>query len=484
MYYFKHKALVVAVGSVLFAGGASALPVIDADFTGAFAVSGLSVVDNTFTLTLTGANGFIDYHVPAPGSNYKVIGNGSVTTALDPGFTHVLQNTSYNQTTLYQGEVQTSGITSGNIKLDLTSGTIVRDGTSDGRPSLPSDPQAPLPSGQFTDNTGSFASFITGLVGGVVPTAPVGPVSVEYALNNAHVATFKISDQNGVLEQYLRDQQAANGIPSSAPLAGYVNADNFTITAGIATELRSLNLEGTGLLPMGRDLSGVGGNDGYEFVNTEIKVSLSGADLSDGLATLTFDGTHSVDGRVNQWDSLHVDSYFNINFDVSLRDIDPVHDFAAPTGSFPDGTTISIPSDATVVYVGDCIANLYKINYGCLPPIGEAYIGHGLVIIPLGFDVNGNGFDDVLKFTLVQHLVGQERINFIEGVNLIDVFESTGVLGGAVNDLISDPPFSVSLSGPTTASQTIIAAAIPAPSLVALIGMGVGILGWMRKGRR
>jgi len=47
------------------------------------------------------------------------------------------------------------------------------------------------------------------------------------------------------------------------------------------------------------------------------------------------------------------------------------------------------------------------------PPETDPYIGHFLVEIPLGADINGNGENDKIKFTLASHSAGDENRTFI-----------------------------------------------------------------------
>jgi hypothetical protein len=126
-------------------------------------------------------------------------------------------------------------------------------------------------------------------------------------------------------------------------------------------------------------------------------------------------------------------------------------------------------------------------NFGLIPPPEEApYIGHFNIEIPLGGDINGNGENDKIKFTLATHSVGDENRSFIilpDGT-VLDTFDSTAFLEGAVVDESTDPPFSIRLTGPTTASSTLLNPPQTVPevgSTAGLLVLGIlGLRGWRR----
>ena len=116
--------------------------------------------------------------------------------------------------------------------------------------------------------------------------------------------------------------------------------------------------------------------------------------------------------------------------------------------------------------------------------------GHFQIEIPLGGDINGNGEDDIIKFTLATHAVGDENRTFIElpDGTTIDEFDSAALLEGAVVDESTDPPFMIgarlpnglpdpmAFGGPTTATSTLLnptAQPIPEPLSATLCGMGL-----------
>ena len=205
------------------------------------------------------------------------------------------------------------------------------------------------------------------------------------------------------------------------------------------TELMSLDLSGGPYpMPLARDPGNLLGDsqEGYGFVNSQVTVSLSSqrepagpASLGTACAFLVGGATGGncsigvpppIDPEQLDGQSFFVDSFFDVFFDITVTDVDPRpgRDFAGQA----DGASIRLLDNGP--------ANLRSFggerdpirfdkdapNFGLLPPPeDDPYIGHFNIEIPLGGDINGNGEDDKIKFTLK---------------NGIGYFRFGGVLGG------------------------------------------------------
>lgn len=269
------------------------------------------------------------------------------------------------------------------------------------------------------------------------------------------------------------------GVISWAPQAQAVAAIGDYWTLGpINTELTSFNLNGEGALPLGFSGNPNDANNGYQFVNSSIQIKESATQASTGQAYLT---SYTSGGAPQNNDTIFVNSFFDVFFDITVTDIDPVNNFIGNMSSF----NVSALGPAHMQLGGGevpatCIADTSQPNYGCLPPVGDAYIGHFNVVIPAGVDINGNGEPDIIKFTLATHNVGDVSETWIENLQAFDTFNTTMNLDGGVMDQISDPPFSITLTGPTTGRQQILVPAVPEPGVFGMLGLGLVL---MRLGR-
>jgi hypothetical protein len=170
-----------------------------------------------------------------------------------------------------------------------------------------------------------------------------------------------------------------------------------------------------------------------------------------------------------------VDSFFDVWYDITVTDVDtdPGRDYAGQL----HGASITLQDlsdtgnrDMQVSYPAQFDKD--HPNYGLLPPTSSfPYIGHFDIEIPLGGDINGNGENDKIKFTLAAHQVDGENATFIilpDGT-VVDMMDSIAGLDGLVVDESTDPPFHIDLEGPTVATSKLLNAVVPEPSAIMLL---------------
>ena len=140
---------------------------------------------------------------------------------------------------------------------------------------------------------------------------------------------------------------------------------------------------------------------------------------------------------------------FSVHFDISVTDVDarPGRNFAGR----PDGASISLLNNGPggmqsltrFISPGNPangpfpIFNMAAPNFGLLPPPeGAPYGGHFNIEIPLGGDINGNGYNDRIRFSLVTHSAIDGARTFVQlpDGTVIDSFDSAAALDGAIVD--------------------------------------------------
>jgi hypothetical protein len=268
------------------------------------------------------------------------------------------------------------------------------------------------------------------------------------------------------------------------------------------TELLSLDLTGGPiLLPLASDPANLLGDstEGYGWVLSSISISLSSqrdpagpSSPGEACAFLEF-GVESggggcegplppIDPNALHGKQFYVQSFFDVFFDITVTDVDSRA--GRDYGGMLDGASITLTDNNDPLNPMqtnyNAIFDKNAPNFGLVPPpIGASpYVGHFKIEIPLGGDLNGNGVDDEIAFTLAEHTVGGNRTFIIlpDGT-VLDTFDSSAYLEGAIRDETTDPPFSFTLTGPTTASSKLtnpIVQRIPEPSTILLLCIGLG----------
>lgn len=244
-------------------------------------------------------------------------------------------------------------------------------------------------------------------------------------------------------------------------------------------ELSSMNLAGSGSIPLGQGPAGV--DDGYLFVASDVLVTESQTETSTLTGDLHALGEISFDPEDPSSLSGMVDFTIDIDYEIfailALTDADPANDYVA---GLPNPIALD-PSTGTMT--GTVSVDLAELASG------EPIPGEGIGVADflsakqpdLGVDVNGNGENDFLEIFLTNleadFLLDLDDVDFLDpdngGLPQVSLNVDQLVFSGNVGDVSTDPPF-----GPIPLSYFDIYPA-PAPSGLALLGIGLAVL-WPR----
>lgn len=244
-------------------------------------------------------------------------------------------------------------------------------------------------------------------------------------------------------------------------------ASAAVVTIDLDVEITGLSLTGNGSLPLaslaapGDPCNAPGCVDDYVFMDVTAAVSQSALLPSTMSTTLFIDDTTLA---------TTVASSFTFNVDVVIADDDASQNFA---GSL-DGQDISFAA----VLSGTASADV-SFTFGPIDPITGLptlvpVLDNLLVTADdfkhlLGEDVNLNGVPDELvlnasDFDLLDVLVSDIDFVSLAAGGSLGVSSASLTLGGLVRDETTDPPFSLTLTGPVTLALT----AVPEPQVLAL----------------
>ena len=263
--------------------------------------------------------------------------------------------------------------------------------------------------------------------------------------------------------RYLLSVLAVSAITCSA-------AQAIVVTLNVETGIVSMNLQGTSPLPLGMG-SGSPGFD-YRLVDTLVTLTESASLASTGTTSIVFD----LDTLTST-----VTSNFELFVDLSFADADtdPGDDFA-PGLTDPFNILADPNKPLTVMLQSSLLLTDPVVDLGTLALSNT--ISHSL-----GVDINGNGPIDGISFSAADLSFDINDIDFttidfsgavIDPVTFdvtldlqggVGITSSSVIFSGMVADNITDPPFTIELSGDVGSAGV----QAPAPSTGLLVSLGL-----------
>ena len=150
-------------------------------------------------------------------------------------------------------------------------------------------------------------------------------------------------------------------------------------------------------------------------------------------------------------------SFFDIFFDITIKDSDPGLSFTNGAGR------LILPSPEAFHFVYN----------------GQVYMSSNGVKYALGYDVNQNGSLDRLAITSLIFTLSPTS-----GATLDSTALTSMVMLGNVSDVVTDPPFGpFTLTGPTTGTSSL-APPLPEPGTLSLLSLGLAATWWARRRSR